>query len=103
MKIFVSYTTKDKNITSDFLMQVYNMLKKFGEVYIDSLSNNSINIQKDIFDNLYNCDVVLVLLPDSKLTSKWVMSEISLAKLLNKRIMQIYSSQILSFDLRNLF
>ncbi|WP_416861729.1 TIR domain-containing protein [Lacrimispora xylanolytica] len=84
-------------------MQVYNMLKKFGEVYIDSLSNNSINIQKDIFDNLYNCDVVLVLLPDSKLTSKWVMSEISLAKLLNKRIMQIYSSQILSFDLRNLF
>lgn len=84
-------------------MQVYNMLKKFGEVYIDSLSNNSINIQKDIFDNLYNCDVVLVLLPDGNFKSKWVISEISLAQLLNKKIIRVDSSQIFLFDFNNYF
>jgi hypothetical protein len=51
MKIFVSYTTRDRNITIEFLLKLYNELSEFETVYIDLIHNDSENKQKGVLMN----------------------------------------------------
>ncbi|HMK17680.1 MAG TPA: toll/interleukin-1 receptor domain-containing protein [Chitinophagaceae bacterium] len=84
MKYFVSYTTKDEEITIDFLKSIADLLQKTGKVFIDLLNNDSIDKQKRIFDEIDSCDLLLVIETQNVYKSKWVNSEIARAK--NKNI-----------------
>ena len=57
MKIFVSYTTRDKDITSELLNTVFFKLRKIGKVYIDLIHNDSINKQQRVLNELDTSDL----------------------------------------------
>lgn len=94
-KIFLSYTGNDPNITDQQLKKIRDRLSKF-EVYIDLLDNVSLNWQKEIFDKICECDLVVVLNPSNGERSKWVENEIELAKVAKKKIVYIPSEKLFS-------
>lgn len=81
MNIFVSYTTKDQEVTLHSLTEVSIKLKQIGYVYIDLINNNSLNKQKRVFDELDNSDVLILLVSPNVYKSKWVIKEIERANL----------------------
>lgn len=91
MNIFVSYTTRDQEITLHILNEVSTKLKQIGYVYIDLINNNSLNKQKRVFDELDNSDVLILLISPNVYKSKWVIKEIERA---NQRLIPIISFTI---------
>ncbi|MEC4050028.1 hypothetical protein OX284_011355 [Flavobacterium sp. SUN046] len=61
MKYFVSYTTRDKEITPDLLKQFSKEFEKKGEVFIDLLHNDSIDKQSRVLKELDSCDVMILI------------------------------------------
>ena len=94
MKIFVSYTTKDKNVTSEFLMKVYKGLSEFETVYIDLIHNDSLDKQKRVFDELDSADQIVLIESESVYQSNWVKLELDRANKLNKEIIKIPIEQL---------
>ena len=86
MKIFVSYTTRDKDITSELLNTVFFKLRKIGKVYIDLIHNDSINKQQRVLNELDTSDLVLLIKSDKNILSKWVRIETERA---NKKLIPI--------------
>ena len=79
MKYFVSYTTRDKEITSDLLKQFSKELEKKGEVFIDLLHNDSIDKQSRVLKELDSSDVMILIETNSVYQSEWVVLEIEQA------------------------
>ncbi len=79
MKYFVSYTTRDKEITSDLLKQFSKELEKKGEVFIDLLHNDSIDKQSRVLKELDSSDVLILIETNSVYQSEWVVLEIEQA------------------------
>ena len=79
MKFFVSYTTRDKEVSTELLSYVYAKLKVIGSVFIDIINNDSIDKQKRVFDELDNSDVLIVIGSQSIADSYWVNLEIERA------------------------
>lgn len=79
MNIFISYTTKDQEITLHSLSKISIKLEQIGYVYVDLINNNSLNKQKRVFDELDNSDVLILLISPSVYKSKWVIKEIERA------------------------
>ena len=86
MKIFVSYTTRDKDITSELLNTVFFKLRKIGKVYIDLIHNDSINKQQRVLNELDTSDLVLLIKSEKNILSKWVRIETERA---NKKLIPI--------------
>lgn len=103
MNIFVSYTTKDQEITLRGLNEISIKLKQIGNVYVDLINNNSLNKQKRVFDELDNSDVLILLISPNVYKSKWVMREIERA---NQQLIPIISftiNEIFFSDIRIIF
>lgn len=97
MKIFVSYTTRDRNITKEFLLKLYNELSEFETVYIDLIHNDSENKQKRVFDELESADQVVLIETESVYNSDWVQIELESAKRLKKDIIKISYNKLIEF------
>lgn len=83
MKIFVSYTTRDREIDLDVLKSLSCKLKEIGEVFIDALDNDSIDKQERVLFELHSCDMLLLLKTSQTYVSEWVCYELNNAKLNN--------------------
>lgn len=79
MKIFVSYTTRDKEVSIDNLRAVASKLSTIGDAYIDIIHNDSIDKQKRVFQELDNSDVVILINSKNVIKSVWVEKEIKRA------------------------
>jgi hypothetical protein len=79
MKIFVSYTTRDLEITTAFLRNISYQLKAYGDVFIDLLDNNSPNKQDRVIKELETSDLLLLIETKSTYLSKWVILEMDTA------------------------
>ncbi|ARV05297.1 hypothetical protein BTO04_00685 [Polaribacter sp. SA4-10] len=97
MKIFVSYTTRDRNITRELLLKLYNELSEFETVYIDLIHNDSENKQKRVFDELESADQVVLIETESVYDSGWVKIELESAKILKKDIIKIPYNELIEF------
>lgn len=79
MNIFVSYTTKDSEVTLHRLNEISIKLRQIGYVYIDIIHNNSQDKQKRVFEELDNSDVIILIISNNVYNSKWVIKEIERA------------------------
>ena len=79
MNIFVSYTTKDNEVSLHRLNEISIKLKQIGYVYIDIIDNNSQDKQKRVFYELDNSDVIILITSKNIYNSKWVALEIERA------------------------
>lgn len=90
IKVFVSYTLRDKRLSKTKLNDLKNALKilNFLATYIDVLdNNNTIFPQNEVIDRLIDADVVwLIYTSDEVLKSEWVLKEIEMATEHNKII-----------------
>lgn len=94
MRIFVSYTTRDKILTKELLSIMYERLSLNNYAYIDLLHNNSVNKQKRVFDELAKSEIILLITTDSINQSNWVNLELEFAKKKNIRIVRINISEV---------
>ena len=81
MKIFVSYTTRDQEITINLLKKISKKLNPYGKVFIDIIDNNSTNKQLRVINELENSDLIILIESKSIYQSEWVALEIKKAKL----------------------
>lgn len=79
MNIFVSYTSRDSEITEELLRKISVKLSKYGWVFIDLLHNNSLTPQAKVFEALEKSDLLIVLDTKSVRDSKWVILELEKA------------------------
>ncbi|MCD0457173.1 toll/interleukin-1 receptor domain-containing protein [Chryseobacterium sp. LC2016-27] len=89
MKYFVSYTSRDKEITSAFLNNYFHILRKDGDVFIDIIHNDSLNKQERVFNELDMCDIFILIESENVYKSEWVLLEIERASKLKKKIIKI--------------
>lgn len=80
MKLFVSYTLRDKEITKEKLVILAQRLKFVGKVFVDIIDNDSIDKQLRVVSELNESDVLIVIKSSNILKSKWVEFEIEKAK-----------------------
>jgi hypothetical protein len=79
MNIFVSYTTRNNEVTSNSLIEFSNKINSYGKVFIDLLDNDSINKQKRIINELEKSDLLILIKSLSSLNSEWVKFELETA------------------------
>ena len=97
MKYFVSYTTRDKEITPDLLKQFSKELEKKGEVFIDLLHNDSIDKQSRVLKELDSSDVMILIETNSVYQSEWVVLEIEQANAMPIPIQKMNLDQLRKF------
>lgn len=102
MKIFVSYTTKDNEITIDRLKTIAYKLKYIGHIYVDLIDNDSLNKQKRVLYELDNSDMVILILSNEIFNSNWVKIEIERAKNNNIPIIKLTVNEIFSLTINEL-
>lgn len=79
-KKFICYTTKDTEITEEFLRKVKIFYSFSGEVYIDLLDNDSEDKQWRVLYELDRSDCLVLIQTKSIYDSKWVQIELERAK-----------------------
>jgi hypothetical protein len=80
MKYFISYTTRDKEITKNLLETLSVKLGKLGDIFIDLVDNNSRDKQARVIFELDNSDFLILIETTSIYKSKWVIFELERAK-----------------------
>jgi hypothetical protein len=81
MKYFVSYTTRDKEVTAGLLQTFSKELRKTGKVFIDMLDNNSADKQGRVISELDSSDILILIESESTYKSEWVGIELERAGL----------------------
>lgn len=94
MKIFISYTMRDKELTKSFLEEVLVYYKKFGDVFLDIITNDSKDKQKRVFDELDLADKMVIIETSEVYKSEWVQLEIERAISKGKKIEKIELSKL---------
>lgn len=79
MNIFVSYTTRNNEVTTDSLVDFSNKINAYGKVFIDLLDNNSTDKQERIINELEKSDLLILIKSLSSLNSEWVKFELETA------------------------
>lgn len=102
MNIFVSYTTRDHEISIDFLEYVSTKFKQIAYVYVDLINNDSFNKQQRVFDELDNSDILILLLSPNVYKSEWVLQEIDRAKQNFIPILSLTLYEIINLDIRTI-
>jgi hypothetical protein len=100
MKYFVSYTSKDEEITIDLLKAFSEFLEKTGDVFIDIIDNNSSDKQTRVIDELDKSDMLLLIETKNIYQSFWVSIEIERAKLKKIPIVAVALNDIKSIIAR---
>jgi len=95
MKYFVSYTTRDKEVTVDLLKSLSRLLERDGDVFIDIINNDSLDKQKRVITELDDCDILVLLETENVYSSTWVSYELERAFKNNIPIKKIRISDIL--------
>lgn len=87
MKLFVSYTMRDGQVTPSVLRVVEQILKKEGHtVFIDYLNNDSEKKQERVICELETSDRVILLITPQVRQSQWVVMELECAKKNNIKV-----------------
>ncbi len=94
MKIFVSYTTLDNDVTVELLNSLSNSLSNLGIIYIDLIHNDSFDKQARVLYEIDRCDCFLLLQSDKIDKSNWVKIEVERARLRQKPIKKILLSEL---------
>ncbi len=89
MRIFVSYTTRDKYINLTRLRDVFSVMSQFGLVYIDLLHNDSQDRQRRVENELALSSTVVFLKTPAVSKSVWFMKETKLAVQQQKKCLEI--------------
>ena len=98
MKYFVSYTTRDKEVTIDLLKSFAKRLRYYGEVFVDLIDNNSLNKQDRVISELDSSDLMVLIESKNIYNSEWVVLEIERAKAKNIPIRKLKISDLGSFS-----
>lgn len=93
MNIFVSYTTRDSHINREFLSVISSIVSNFGSSYIDLLDNHAVDKQAHVETMLNETDVLLLLASSSINESQWVHWELTQAKKLKVKIIEVSVKQ----------
>ncbi|WP_071836928.1 TIR domain-containing protein [Terrimonas ferruginea] len=103
MKIFVSYTTLDKEINKEFLLNLYCLLRPWSEVFIDLINNDSVCKQDRVLEELRTCNVLILIVSPNVWHSKWVNFELSKARSRGIPIIEISRMFLLNLMPRIIF
>jgi len=80
MNIFVSYTTRNNEVTITSLINFSNKINSFGKIFIDLIDNNSEDKQGRIIEELKATDLLILIKSKSTYNSEWVNFELQTAK-----------------------
>lgn len=76
MNIFVSYTTRNNEVTINSLINFSNKIRAFGKIFIDLIDNNSNDKQGRIIDELKKTELLILIRSKSSFNSEWVKFEL---------------------------
>ncbi|MEQ1451936.1 TIR domain-containing protein [Acinetobacter seifertii] len=94
MKIFISYTLRDKTLTSQDFNKIIEQLK--GHNIFIHFFNSDIDSHKKIREKILESDILLLVKTELTFQSKWVLDELTIA---NKAKIPIFFTTI--EDIRN--
>lgn len=97
MKIFVSYTVRDNELSRAVLEQLSIRLKKFGTVYTDLIDNNSEHKQERVVSELDSSDIVLLIESSGTYSSPWVKFEIERAASKGIKVYPVPYQRVMNF------
>jgi len=81
MKVFLSYTTRDKQIKSELFKKIEQVCKSLNiEIFIDKLHNDDFHPQERVEKELLNSDILILISSDLVFKSEWVRKELSMAR-----------------------
>lgn len=80
MKYFISYTTRDEEITIDLLQSLSAELEKSGQVFVDIIDNDSLDKQERVISELDSSDTLILIESKGIYESKWVAIELERAE-----------------------
>jgi len=96
LRIFISYTQKDKSLTREKLLDLKKQLLSVSDVetYIDLFDNNNLaNPQGEVIEQLMRSNIVWIINSNEITQSEWAMKEIDLARQKQK------TTHLISIDL----
>lgn len=97
MKLFISYTTRDRKVNKELLTRLDNELSEFENVYIDLIHNDSLNKQKRVFEELEFADQIILIETEKVYQSNWVKAELERAKHLKKEVVKISLTELMVY------
>lgn len=103
MKYFISYTTRDKEITRNFLEIFSQKLKGKGEVFVDLIDNDSADRQARVIHELDTCNLFILIETENIYKSNWVTTEIERAKSRNIPIHKVKIEDIKEMSTVDIF
>lgn len=94
MNIFVSYTTRNNEVTINSLINFSNKINSFGKIFIDLIDNNSNDKQGRIIEELNKTELLILIKSKSILNSEWVKFELESAEKRNIPVIEFDISEI---------
>jgi len=89
MKLFLSYTMRDGNVTLLRLRQASVYLRKFGSVFVDAVHNADADWQARVEREIAECDLVVSIETSAFRESAWVNRELEIASKLQKKTISV--------------
>jgi len=89
MKIFLSYTMRDGNVTLLRLRQASDYLRRFGSVFADAIHNADTDRQARVEREIAECDLVVSIETSAFRKSAWVYREQEIASRLQKKTISV--------------
>jgi hypothetical protein len=80
VNIFVSYTTRNNEVTANLLVNLSNKINSIGNVFVDLINNNSEDKQGRVVEELEKSNLLILIDSPSILHSSWVNFELRLAE-----------------------
>lgn len=97
-KIFISYTTLDKEINVNLLKRIKKKVSNVGETFIHLLDNNLKESQEAVIKELKSSNILILLDTDRVNESKWVQIEINYANEMGICILKIKPEGLLALS-----
>ncbi|HEY1194790.1 hypothetical protein [Flavobacterium sp.] len=94
MNIFVSYTTRNNEVTINSLISFSNKISSFGKIFIDLIDNNSNDKQGRIVEELKRTELFFLIKSQSSLNSEWVKFELESADKLKIPVIEFDITEI---------
>ncbi|PKB15231.1 TIR domain-containing protein [Flavobacterium sp. 5] len=94
MNIFVSYTTRNNEVTKNSLINFSNKINSFGKIFVDLIDNNSVDKQARIINELETTHLLILIKSQSTLNSDWVKFELDCAEKLNIPVIEFDITEI---------
>jgi hypothetical protein len=88
MNIFVSYTTRNNEVTIQSLINFSNKICQLGNIFIDLINNNSEDKQGRVVEELKKTELLILIKSKSTLNSEWVKFEVNSANKMNIPIVE---------------